>query len=337
MKRTLALLLCMLTLLLSATRAEEGLPAFVYQGDDTCEAALCTWLLENEAPMYAEGDVAIPQPFILEVDDSDPADALVWGDFQLTWYDLYNTTLISVSGGSYPGCAHLAATDGGCVVVSVDVVGDGDEWDADVQRIFGAREGLLERFATRSEALQTSELRWVGDYVRWNGLNITQCQAYGWPPEALPGAPETAEADQIVHQKSDLGYALDYDLRQFSFDRLDDATEILGGVGALEGIMIVFEAHPGKQAAAVQAALATELEAPRTETVSFGADQVEAVRLWDGSLHEEVARDAYILESNGGCLVVIASNTYYACEGDPVVPGADAALARVLDTIRIAE
>ena len=94
MKKLTAILLALLLLSAAATAEGTGaLPAFSYRGGEPYMAEICAWLLEEEAPLYAEGDVAIPGPVILDVDDSDPRDIRVWGAFGLWWYELRSTTL----------------------------------------------------------------------------------------------------------------------------------------------------------------------------------------------------------------------------------------------------
>ena len=81
MKKCLSLMLALLLMLSCALAEGAGLPAYVDESGNPIRAAACAWLLEAQADSYAPGDVAIPCPLILAVDDADPADTLVWGNF----------------------------------------------------------------------------------------------------------------------------------------------------------------------------------------------------------------------------------------------------------------
>ena len=167
MKRVIAIILALFLISACApaeTSAGTDLKAFEYTGNDPYVAAICEWLLGTKAEMYAPGEVAIPCPVILEVDDSDPEDILIWGSFDLHWYNLRNTTLFCVSGGSHPGLIHLQEADGLFSVTDFNAVGDGTDYSVDVERIFGMREGLLARFENsyaEAEAVRLSRTCWI--------------------------------------------------------------------------------------------------------------------------------------------------------------------------------
>lgn len=335
MKKLLSLLLAALLFAACAFAEGDALPAFEYRGPDPIAEAVCAYLLENEGGYYTEGDVLIPCPSILEVDDTDPQDTLVWADYYLNWYVLRNTTLICVSGGAFPGMMHLRATDDGWEVTSVEYLRDGEDYDVDAKRVFGAREGLLEKFeADDDEALAIVERQYVSDYVNWNGLNVTQLQHFGWPPVPLINAPDTAEADQIIHCERSMGCALDYDLRVFSEFDYDDESISLAGVGDLEGISIDVYRYD-ESAEAILAELSEDMTEPVQTPATLGAEDVACTRLEDAALGEGVARPIYVVPLEGGCLAISTCNTFYYYEGDPVVPGGDAALEKVLSTFRL--
>ena len=329
MKRILAILLALLTLpSMASAEGGEALPAFVYQGDAPYVAQICDWLLAEEAELYMEGDVAIPSPVILETDDTDPGDIRVWGNFSLYWYELRGTTLFAVSGGELPGCFHLRREGDGCAVVSLDRAEDGDGYEESLERIFGVREGLLEKLLDSDAADGDAALQFVADYVRWNGLHITQRQDFGWAPQALPGAPETTEAEQRIRYESPMGYCLDYDLRELSLDQYDDTAESFSGVEALEGASLDVELR-GEDMESVAAALEADMAEPAREAAAIGADGLEAIRVYDAGLRD-VDRSHYLLAAaDGGTLVLTSSNAYYASDVQAVT-GADAVLEKVL-------
>ena len=334
MKRWISLLLAVFLTALSALAEtyETALPEYRYTGDDLYTAVVCEWLKENQADSYTEGDVMIPCPVIVEVDDSNPEDILVWGAFDLYWYELRNTTLFCVSGGSVPGLMHLQQKDGNCTVAAFEAVRDGSDYGEDVQRIFGMRGGLIEKFESDYAGRDEIRLRFISDYVNENMLKITQMQDYGWPPAPLINAPETAEEDQIVQHSSVLGYSIDYDLRLFSFHRFDESTDGLSGVGDLEGISILIQRYD-QTIEDVLAQLKEEMEQPVREAAVLGGEA--AVLLQDTALPEGVQKKHYLIELEDGCIVISTGNTCYASEDAPVVDGADAAIEQALATFEI--
>lgn len=322
----------------SAGAETDRLPDYIYNGSDPYLPAVCDYILQEYGSFYSQEDAVIPCPLILETDDSNPQDVRLWGIFVLDNYRLVNTTLIGESGGATPGLVHLKAVDGGWQVTSMGTVGDGDDFQKDVERIFGMREGLLKRYqGITSDDINQARLRSVSDYVNWNGLNITQMQDFGWKPVALIDAPETAEADQIVHYTSALGYALDYDLRLFSYISFGDNEEGFAGVDALEGISLDVQRREGENADAVAQSLSEGLDRPVIENATIGEDNLAALCVRDAALRDGVVKRAYMVTANDGCLVITVSNTYYAEEGDPVVEGGVAALEALLDSFRLGD
>ena len=121
----------------AAADGSAALPAYVYQGDDPCLAAVCDWITSGEGRKYLQAEVTIPCPLIAEIDDSDPQDVRVWGNFWVHNYKAVGTTLISVSGGECPGLLHLRAAENGYEVFDAELVGDGGAYAKDMRRIFG--------------------------------------------------------------------------------------------------------------------------------------------------------------------------------------------------------
>ena len=336
MKKLISLLLAILLTASCALAEEPALPAYRYAGDEPYLAEICDWLIETEAGYYSTGDVAIPSPAIVHADDSNPQDILVWGIFELNWYKLLNTTLFSVSGGSRPGLLHLQQTDDGYAIVEFDGVGDGTDYAKDIDRIFGMRPGLKQKLEAAVETREANQLQFVSDYVNANQLNITQMQDYGWPPVALINAPETTEADQIIHLVSPLGYSIDYDLREFCYHPFDENTDGLSGVGDLSGISILMQKLDQSTEEAI-ADLEKDMAQPVRESVALGADNLPAIFLHDAATAEDVHEYAYAIDLNGTCLLIQTSNTYYAFADAPVVSGADEAIENALATLKIVE
>lgn len=165
-------------------------------------------------------DLAICTPIILKVDDSDPKDVKVWGDFQLDSYYLMKTSLINKAGGSYPAVAHLD-TSATPVVTGVDYVEDGSSFDPSFDRLFG-KEGLKEAYQKESDKRVEYTVGALSYYINHNGLYITQVQEYGWAPYPIPNAPKTRDEDEIIDHTGNLGYRTKYDMRQICSLEMDD-------------------------------------------------------------------------------------------------------------------
>jgi len=172
--------------------------------------------------------------------------------------------------------------------------------------------------------------------VLQNDLPFTQYQDYGWDPVHIPGTPETPESAQIIRLVSPMGWGIDYDLREFSHDIAYGELEMLTGVGELQGVSIYFERYTDTDVESVLAEQERQMEHPRREETFIGADSIPVTLVRDAALRNEVLKGSYVLALNEtDTLAVSVSNTYYAVQGDPVVPSADAALAKALATFRL--
>ncbi len=309
------------------------LPRYEYQGDDPYLAAVCEWSVKRgEQARYHEAQVTIPCPLIADVDDSDPQDIRVWGNFWSFSYTPRATTLFCVSGGENPGLLHLRATEDGYEVFDAELVGDGEAYGKDRLRIFGALRTMKLDGLDREEV----RARYLAEYVLQNDLPFTQYQDYGWAPVRIPGAAETPESAQLAHCAAPSGWSVDYDLREFSLYDSGELELSLGGVGEWRGIGVDIEEHPYTEAATLTAELMEQMEQPmRTET-TVGAENTPATLLRDGAKRAEVVRDIYVVSlPGGGSICIRVSNTYYNESGDPVVPCADAVLHKTLATFRL--
>ena len=90
-----------------------GLPAYEYPGPELFNTVMYRYVTDEFGKHYDPADVGIPCLIIVAEDYSDKDDMKVWGIFQYYNYTLNGDILECVSGGSYPGCMHLAETDSG--------------------------------------------------------------------------------------------------------------------------------------------------------------------------------------------------------------------------------
>lgn len=166
-------------------------------------------------------DLAICTPIILKVDDSDPKDVKVWGDYLLDSYYLMKTSLLNRAGGNYPAVAHLDTTAETPVVTGVDYVEDGSSFDPSFDRLFG-KAGLKEAYQKENDKRVDHIIDALSYYINHNGLYITQVQDYGWPPYPIPNAPETRDEDEIIDYVGNFGYRTKYDMRQICSLEMND-------------------------------------------------------------------------------------------------------------------
>lgn len=168
-----------------ATEPATDGAAYGYAGTNPIEASVYKYMAEEVSKDYDKADVSIPIVQIVHVDDSNPDEVLVAGDFWINNYDIAGDTLECVSGGNYPGVMHVSKDGDSYAVTSFDVVADGSDFDASAQKLFG--EYYEDFMKVYGDADTREELRTaiVSDYVKLNGLEVTQYQDYGWDPVQL--------------------------------------------------------------------------------------------------------------------------------------------------------
>ena len=170
----------------SANGAENGLPKYEYPGPELFYSVLYQYIIDECAKNYEvePGMVTIPNINIIAEDDSNKDDMKVYGDFWVFNYTLNGETLEMQSGGQYPGCVHIKSTDTGYEVTSMDIVGDGDDYNPTAKKIFG---DYYDQFMNiDKDAEEATRAQIIANYVAANNLKITAYQDYGWDPVTLP-------------------------------------------------------------------------------------------------------------------------------------------------------
>lgn len=202
------------------------LPEFHYYGPEAWADygdIICRYLIKT---IYGDENddqkLRMYAPIVVKVDDSDPKDIKVWGDFEIGSFGLVKTTLTNGGASSYFGVAHLDITGDAPVVTEMEFVEDGSGYEASFDRLFG-KAGLKEEYSKATEKTDENITNALSYYIDHNGLYITQYQNYGWPAIAIPNAPETKEEDQLVDFTGNYGYTAKYDLREICSLVLDDS------------------------------------------------------------------------------------------------------------------
>ena len=161
---------------------EYGNLAFDERPVETYFDAIDEYLVKEIGQHYPEAEAYIPFHSYIAVDESDPEDIKVWGDFWLLNYNQSGDTLKVASGGNHPGLMHVRQIgDTHFEVTSFEPVGDGSNFTPSAKKIFGDK---YEAFSTaladdqKREAIRKAS---VEEYVHRHNLPIHYYQDYGWP------------------------------------------------------------------------------------------------------------------------------------------------------------
>ena len=147
--------------------------------------AIGNYIVEELGSQYSQGDYCIPSPLVLEVDESDPEDIKVWGDFRVYNYTQSGDTLKTVSGGSHPGLLHLKKVDGKLEVADFNAVADGADNVLSAERIFGDKFDAFQKMVSDEADREEARNRAIAEYALKHDLNVTFYQDFGWDPEEI--------------------------------------------------------------------------------------------------------------------------------------------------------
>ena len=140
------------------------------------------YLVDEIAPNYAPGQFSIPVTIYSTVDESNPEEPVVLGDFWILNYNQAGDTLKCVSGGNHAGKLVLKkAEDGSLAVAEFEQVADGSDNLPSAKRIFGE---LFDAFAAANsnQEVRDSLIKCaITDFVKKDDLPINYFQDYGWP------------------------------------------------------------------------------------------------------------------------------------------------------------
>ncbi|HAG69181.1 MAG TPA: hypothetical protein DCL38_04325 [Lachnospiraceae bacterium] len=193
----------------------KSLPEYTYTGTEEYLDVISKYMIDQDAELFGEerADVYIPCSLIAETDDTDPENILVYGVFNIDGYDLLNTTLAAVNGAQNYGIFHLKKNGDSAEVISAELPLTEEESIDLFAPIPGLYERVVELENSQGNAARAEA---IASYINTNGLNITQWQDHGKAPEPVLNAPDTPEAANFYTFKSDLGYQITYDLREYS-------------------------------------------------------------------------------------------------------------------------
>ncbi|MBR1405808.1 MAG: hypothetical protein IJ578_02595 [Bacteroidales bacterium] len=169
----------------AATEPEAQSVTETAQEVETCFTAIDKYLTDSIAANYSPSELSIPFHNYIAVDESNPDDIKVWGDFWVDNYVQAGDTLKTVSGGNHPGLMHVRQTGEHFEVTAFDPVLDGSEFLPSARRIFGEK---YEDFAkAQADDKKREQIRGevISAYVKRKNLPVHFYQDYGWPAVAL--------------------------------------------------------------------------------------------------------------------------------------------------------
>ncbi len=168
-------------------KAAAVLPAYVYQGSDKILEAVTSYVVNEFGKHYnlEDVDVTIPYVLVAHVDESKDDDVVVYGNFWVDNLHLNGDTLESKSGGECPGAIHLKKDGDEYLVISMDILEDGNDFETSGKKIFGDHFNDFKKLYSDDKAKTEARTKAIADYVKANDLPITQYQDYGWDPVKL--------------------------------------------------------------------------------------------------------------------------------------------------------
>lgn len=154
--------------------------------EPTCFTAIDDYLVNEIGKNYAQSDVCIPYVYVVSMDETNPDDIRVWGDFWVFNYELSGDTLKTASGGSHPGLMHVKKTENGFEVTSFDAVADGADNLPTAKKIFGDKFNAFSELNSDQERREEKRMQITADYVKKHNLSAKVLQDFGWPAVELP-------------------------------------------------------------------------------------------------------------------------------------------------------
>ncbi len=173
--------------------AQGALPSFRYDevfaasdSFDPAEAAAYDYLALEKNSDHDPDHVMIPYVAVVAVDDTDPSDVLIYGDYYLWEFALEGDVLDAVSGGHCPGVIHAERSGEGETAVCSAVGMDEAFTDSDEGRIFGDHYDDYRAAVSDEQARDAAIAQVIADYVRVNGLEVTGFRLGGGEARQLP-------------------------------------------------------------------------------------------------------------------------------------------------------
>lgn len=150
------------------------------------EQAIDRYLIEEIGKDYAQAAYSIPFYNIVDIDESNDDDILVWGDFWVDNFDQVADTMINVSGGSHPGLMHIKKTEDGFEVKALDQVADGSDNLPSAKKIFGDKFATFQKLNSDEGWREQVRADRLADYVMIHKLTAKWYKDYCRAPKRIP-------------------------------------------------------------------------------------------------------------------------------------------------------
>ena len=159
---------------------------YAYDGFDNLWAAAYNYLSFDVEELSDLEHVLIPYVNIVDVDDSDPEDVLVYGDYYLWEFEQIDDTLCAVSSSHIPGIIHMTQIGEGDVADYYGNSMDQGLTDDEVEELFGEYYEHYLTITSDDDAWRSGMATIIADYVKANSLSITKYQLDGDSALDLP-------------------------------------------------------------------------------------------------------------------------------------------------------
>ena len=154
---------------------------------ETHLTAAQNYLTETIGKEYASGEICIAYQDYIDVDESNPEDIQVWGDFWVENYNVVGDTLMFVSGGNHCGKMHVKKDpEGHFSVQGFDAVSDGSNYLPTAKVIFGDKFEEFQKAYSDDKGREEVRKKAVSEYVHANKLPVKYYKDYGWPAVRIP-------------------------------------------------------------------------------------------------------------------------------------------------------
>ena len=160
---------------------------------DSYFQAIDRYFTSEVAPQYAPAAHSITYHDYAVVDDSNPEDIQVLGDFWVENYDIVGDTLMFVSGGNHAGKMHVKKDSAGNYFApGLDAVGDGSNYLPTARAIFGDRFDEFQKAHSDQDLREQIRKNAISGYVFKNRLGVKYYKDYGWPAVRIPNPEDSS-------------------------------------------------------------------------------------------------------------------------------------------------
>lgn len=161
-------------------KSEQPAACAEVSNPDTYLKAIDRYMADSVGSKYSAGEFSIPFCLLVDTDERDSTDILVWGVFWVDNYNLVGDTLMTVSGGSHPGLMHVCNENGHFRVTNFDAVLDGAQLAPSAKKIFGNRYEKFSNIMSDQNQREAVRLDFVKEFVSRNNVVAKYYKDYGW-------------------------------------------------------------------------------------------------------------------------------------------------------------